>query len=70
MRSGGVLRTKGYQVIPAGDRLVLELPGGGGVGPVVEREAGARARDVRDGLVTEELVTGRLGGASVGGEPG
>ena len=28
LKSGATLRTKGYQLIPAGDRLVLELPGG------------------------------------------
>ena len=54
LRSGAVLRTKGYQVIPAGDRLLLELPGGGGMGPPPERDPALHARDVRDGLVTEE----------------
>lgn len=51
LKSGATLRTKGYQVIPAGDRLVLELPGGGGMGPASERDAGKAARDVRDGLL-------------------
>ena len=31
-KSGVALRTKGYQVIPDGDRLILELPGGAGRG--------------------------------------
>ncbi len=52
LKSGARLRTKGYQVIPAGDRLVLLLPGGGGMGDPAERDAAAVARDVRDGLVT------------------
>ena len=52
LRSGGLLRTKGYQVIPAGDRLVLELPGGGGMGPPDERDPDRVAADHRDGLVT------------------
>ncbi len=52
LKSGGRLRTKGYQVVPAGDRLVLLLPGGGGMGPAAERDGAAVARDVRDGLVT------------------
>ncbi len=30
LKSGKVLRPKGFQVIPNGDRLILELPGGGG----------------------------------------
>ena len=54
LKSGKVLRTKGYQVIPAGDRLVLELPGGGGMGDAAQRDPDARARDVRDGLVAEQ----------------
>ena len=52
LRNGGTLRTKGYQVIPAGDRLILELPGGGGMGPEAERDADRSARDIRDDLVT------------------
>jgi len=54
LKSGAVLRTKGYQVIPAGDRLVLELPGGGGMGAPGQRDPARHARDLRDGLVTEE----------------
>ena len=30
--SGTALKAKGFQVIPAGDRLVVEMPGGGGMG--------------------------------------
>ncbi|GAC1343927.1 MAG: hydantoinase B/oxoprolinase family protein [Acetobacteraceae bacterium] len=52
LRSGAVLRTKGYQIIPAGDRLVLELPGGGGMGPPEERDPALRLQDLRDGLTT------------------
>ena len=51
LRSGTVLRTKGYYVIPAGDRLVLELPGGGGMGKPEDRDPALRERDIRDGLV-------------------
>jgi len=53
LKSGALLRTKGYQVIPAGDRLILELPGGGGMGPPGQRDPGRHAEDIRDGLVTE-----------------
>jgi N-methylhydantoinase B len=52
--SGGTLRTKGFQVIPDGDRLVLKLAGGGGMGDPRLRDPAAVARDVRDGLVTPE----------------
>ena len=51
LKSGAKLRTKGYQVIPNGDRLILELPGGGGFGDPAERDPAAAARDARDGLV-------------------
>jgi N-methylhydantoinase B len=54
LKSGKVLRTKGYQVIPDGDRLLLLLPGGGGMGLPSERDPAAVARDVRDGLVSAE----------------
>ncbi len=52
LKSGAALRTKGFQVIPDGDRLVLELPGGGGTGNPAERDPAAVARDLRDGLVS------------------
>jgi N-methylhydantoinase B len=53
-KSGMPLRTKGYQVIPDGERLVLELPGGAGMGNPHARDPDLVARDVRDGLVSEE----------------
>ena len=34
LASGGAMRGKGKQIIPAGDAVVLELPGGGGLGKV------------------------------------
>jgi N-methylhydantoinase B len=52
LASGKVLAAKGLQLIPAGDRLRLELPGGGGYGDPAERSAEHYARDQRDGLVT------------------
>ena len=52
MKSGKILRTKGYQVIPDGDRLILELPGGAGMGDPTTRDPEAVIRDVRDGLVS------------------
>ena len=52
--SGKTLRTKGLQVIPDGERLILELPGGGGMGDPLARDPALVARDVRDGLVSVE----------------
>jgi N-methylhydantoinase B len=51
-KSGKILRTKGFQVIPDGDRLILELPGGAGMGDPAARDPALVARDVRDGLVS------------------
>jgi N-methylhydantoinase B len=51
--NGTPLRTKGFQVIPKGRRLVLRLPGGGGMGDPKERDAALVRRDVEDGLVSE-----------------
>jgi N-methylhydantoinase B len=52
LKSGEKLRTKGYQVIPNGNRLILQMPGGGGMGDPATREPGKVARDVRDGVVS------------------
>ncbi len=52
LASGPTLRPKGYQVIPRGERLLLELPGGGGMGPPATRDPARVATDVRDGLVS------------------
>ncbi len=52
LKSGRKLKGKGFQTIPAGERLVLMTPGGGGVGAPSERTGEASARDLRDGLVT------------------
>jgi len=51
---GTELRPKGWQFVPAGRRLVLELPGGGGFGAPEDRAPEARAEDVRKGYVVEE----------------
>jgi N-methylhydantoinase B len=54
LKSGKTLRTKGFQIIPDGDRLVLKLPGGAGMGDPTTRDPALVARDVRDGLVSVE----------------
>ncbi|HEX4177320.1 MAG TPA: hydantoinase B/oxoprolinase family protein, partial [Rhizomicrobium sp.] len=51
-KTGKLLRTKGFQVIPDGERLILELPGGAGMGDPTTRDPARVARDVRDGLVS------------------
>jgi len=54
LTSGGKLRAKGQQTIPAGDRLRLDLPGGGGHGDPLARDPERVAEDVRDGLVSRD----------------
>lgn len=54
LKSGKTLRVKGLQTIPDGDRLILQLPGGAGMGDPAERDPALVARDVRDGLVSAE----------------
>lgn len=67
LKSGKVLRPKGFQLIPDNDRLILELPGGGGMGDPKLRDPALVARDVRDGLVSVAEARG-LYGVSVGAD--
>jgi N-methylhydantoinase B len=54
LKSGVRLRPKGFQVIPNGDRLLLHMPGGGGMGDPAHRDPERVARDVREELVTRD----------------
>ncbi|MEM9683766.1 MAG: hydantoinase B/oxoprolinase family protein, partial [Pseudomonadota bacterium] len=56
LESGPVLRHKGFQVVPAEDRLIVEMPGGGGYGAPRTRAPETVAEDVRNGLVTPEAA--------------
>ncbi|MGQ0564633.1 MAG: hydantoinase B/oxoprolinase family protein [Gemmobacter sp.] len=49
---GTRLNPKGWQHVPAGRRLILHLPGGGGFGNPGARDPAARAADVTRGYVT------------------
>ncbi len=53
LTSGKKLRGKGRQDVPAGERLILEMPGGGGIGDPRARETAAVVADLRDGLISE-----------------
>ena len=48
---GTAVMAKGDTVIPAGRKLVIEFPGGGGLGPSSERDPKAKARDKKLGYV-------------------
>ena len=52
--SGLVLATKAVHTIPAGDRIVLELPGGGGVGDPARRAPARIEADLAAGLVSPD----------------
>jgi N-methylhydantoinase B len=54
--NGTVLRTKGFQIIPKGRRLLLKLPGGGGMGDPKDRDPALVQRDVEDGLVSPDAA--------------
>jgi N-methylhydantoinase B len=56
LSSGTVFEGKKKHTIPAGERLLLELPGGGGYGAPVERSLDEVAHDVRLGLVSPEAA--------------
>jgi N-methylhydantoinase B len=51
--SGTALRGKGRQVIPAGEVLVVETPGGAGLGDPSKRDPALVARDLKAGRVTK-----------------
>lgn len=50
---GTLMRPKGWQHVPAGRRLVLELPGGGGYGDPAARDPVAKERDGILGYLAE-----------------
>ena len=50
--NGTPFGSKGKQTVPAGRRLVLELPGGGGFGEVDDRDPVAAANDLAQGYVS------------------
>lgn len=54
--SGTALRNKGFQVVPRGERLLVEMPGGGGYGNPLERDPAKVAADVKAGLVSMEAA--------------
>jgi len=54
--SGPALPDKGFHIIPAGDSLVLELPGGGGFGNPRRRDRALLEADIAAGLVTPEAA--------------
>ncbi|MAS44888.1 MAG: 5-oxoprolinase [Rhodobacteraceae bacterium] len=57
LASGAAFRGKGFQMVPPGERLVVLTPGGGGIGPVEDRDPARVAADLEAGLVPAEGAT-------------
>jgi N-methylhydantoinase B len=52
LSNGEELVGKGVHVVPAGQRLIIRTPGGGGLGDPARRDPEALARDLEAGLVS------------------
>jgi N-methylhydantoinase B len=61
LASGRALRGKGLQTVPKGDRAIISMPGGGGLGDPLQRDPVAVAADVRLGLVSPEAARDSYG---------
>ena len=57
----GEFRPKGREVVPPGRRIVLETPGGGGLGDPAQRPPERVQEDVLDGYVTAEQAARAYG---------
>jgi N-methylhydantoinase B len=65
LKSGLKMRGKGFQAVPADERLVVLTPGGGGIGAPAERKHEHVARDLTDELVSSETARSVYGYAGV-----
>ena len=52
LESGKQLRGMGRQIVPIGDRLIINMPGGGGFGNPKERDTKEILEDLKMGLVS------------------
>ena len=51
LSDGTPFPTKGVETVPAGSRLIMELPGGGGFGDPADRDPAAEENDRRQGYI-------------------
>jgi N-methylhydantoinase B len=56
-----VLRGKGRDEVPAGGVLVMETPGGGGIGDVAGRDPAQVHADLEAGLISEQAARDQYG---------
>lgn len=54
--SGAMLKSKGQQTIPKTEAVIIEMPGGGGLGDPFERDPMKVAEDVELGLVSRQAA--------------
>jgi N-methylhydantoinase B len=57
LQSGKSINSKGTQIIPPGDRLVVQMPGGGGIGDPAKRDRARVARDLADGYISAQVAS-------------
>ncbi|HKV15040.1 MAG TPA: hydantoinase B/oxoprolinase family protein, partial [Reyranella sp.] len=56
LASGQGLRGKGLQTVPATERVIIAMPGGGGLGNPRKRPTAVVASDVRQGFISAEAA--------------
>jgi N-methylhydantoinase B len=56
LSTGKVLRGKGLQTVPSRDRVIIDMPGGGGLGNPRRRPIAAVADDVRQGFISADAA--------------
>jgi N-methylhydantoinase B len=56
LKSGTPVKSKGTQIIPRGDRLLVEMPGGGGLGNPAERSPELVADDLKNGFISDKCA--------------
>ena len=61
LQSGAPLNGKGTQTIPSGERVVIEMPGGGGLGDAKTRDRTLVVADARAGLISKQAAHDQYG---------
>lgn len=56
LKNGGGLKGKGRQLVPEGDHVIIETPGGGGMGDPKARPRALVLSDLRSGLISERAA--------------
>jgi len=56
LKSGAKLPGKGRHLVPAGERVVIKSPGGGGIGDPRQRDRDSVEADLRNGLISAQAA--------------